>query len=831
MPPLSAYEALRTELATRKHTPTAAMVNTAKRGLAQMKTKNHAPADEDIAMGRKIASGATLSDDLVRAVATYHSTHEYDCNTDDTLHGTNDMLWGGAPGSTWAGARAAALDVNSLSEDSLELGENDDLTLEIFVRDGLGEPIQMGDEGDGLIWAPILRSGTHAMRPGPYGEKLKDPLVIVPGIANDPHKEIGLENLYNSFKAGAVQHVTIPTTHDNGVLENNGYIVDMRIDDSTRHPGEKVLMGAHQITEPDVLGRLQRGSVANRSCGILHDYINTETGEHYPQVIEHVALTNKPWVRGMPAYGDLSETDFSGRQVVPMMLSETPMTTTSLDSDIGEDPWEGDVIGPDGLTVRYVNGSLSRDAVHMASDQLPRAGYLATAQKRDIAKQLIAFYRGPLGENPPENILKLASVSTQMSADELNRELLADVQWGDEPSLNDIRSQITTCLQNFRNQGNPGGPPYYYVMDVTASKALVQIEYGDPDGQDDAWVIPFTCADDGCVTLAQFSEWSPVQKQWVTDEDTARDRDELGAILGGEGMPLPDTTEISLSESTDLFLSIPQADRMKAAKEGNALPDGSYPIRNAKELHAAAVLAASGHGDVTAAKALIRKRAKELGVDVTSLPGFGKTNASEPRLQPQQERNNQQGGAMTPTTTEVLERLELSDEARAAVQKIADDNQRLTTQLAESNQEKRKTAVTARVEELQGKGFSPGFCAEYERIALADDGKPAAVLNLSENGVARDIKQTATELADRLIAAMPFDEIGKLALAGQAHLLESPLGGRPALTADDQNKVDGEGKPKTGDELLADWAKADPRGIAEFTEKLAPANGSTTTAQ
>jgi hypothetical protein len=53
------------------------------------------------------------------------------------------------------------------------------------------------------------------------------------------------------------------------------------------------------------------------------------------------------------------------------------------------------------------------------------------------------------------------------------------------------------------------------------------------------------------------------------------------------------------------------------------LPDGSYPIPDAKHLHSAAVLAASGHGNVAAAKRLIRKRAKELGVDVNSLPGFG----------------------------------------------------------------------------------------------------------------------------------------------------------------------------------------------------------------
>jgi hypothetical protein len=55
--------------------------------------------------------------------------------------------------------------------------------------------------------------------------------------------------------------------------------------------------------------------------------------------------------------------------------------------------------------------------------------------------------------------------------------------------------------------------------------------------------------------------------------------------------------------------------RQELAKEGKALSDGSYPIENAGDLHNAYLLARSGHGDVAAAKKLIARRAKELGVD------------------------------------------------------------------------------------------------------------------------------------------------------------------------------------------------------------------------
>ena len=48
--------------------------------------------------------------------------------------------------------------------------------------------------------------------------------------------------------------------------------------------------------------------------------------------------------------------------------------------------------------------------------------------------------------------------------------------------------------------------------------------------------------------------------------------------------------------------------------EGKALPSGAYPIADTEDLHNAAVLARSGHGDVEAARRLIARRAKELGV-------------------------------------------------------------------------------------------------------------------------------------------------------------------------------------------------------------------------
>jgi hypothetical protein len=85
------------------------------------------------------------------------------------------------------------------------------------------------------------------------------------------------------------------------------------------------------------------------------------------------------------------------------------------------------------------------------------------------------------------------------------------------------------------------------------------------------------------------------------------------------GRPWQDISLVTLTPDSETAEG-----RRKAAASGHALPDGTYPIEDKKHLHSAAVLAASGKGNAPAAKTLIRRRARELGVDVNSLPGFGK---------------------------------------------------------------------------------------------------------------------------------------------------------------------------------------------------------------
>lgn len=67
----------------------------------------------------------------------------------------------------------------------------------------------------------------------------------------------------------------------------------------------------------------------------------------------------------------------------------------------------------------------------------------------------------------------------------------------------------------------------------------------------------------------------------------------------------------STSTSADMRLKYNQASRERAAKDGTALPDGSFPIRNKQEL-AKAILAIGRASDPRVAKQWIIKRARQL---------------------------------------------------------------------------------------------------------------------------------------------------------------------------------------------------------------------------
>lgn len=77
-----------------------------------------------------------------------------------------------------------------------------------------------------------------------------------------------------------------------------------------------------------------------------------------------------------------------------------------------------------------------------------------------------------------------------------------------------------------------------------------------------------------------------------------------------------DSSELAAKEAADLN----QGERMGLAKEGKALPGGSFRIRNVADLKKARVRAHQG-GSEGKAVSFIKKREKELGVNLGPIGG------------------------------------------------------------------------------------------------------------------------------------------------------------------------------------------------------------------
>jgi HSP90 family molecular chaperone len=157
---------------------------------------------------------------------------------------------------------------------------------------------------------------------------------------------------------------------------------------------------------------------------------------------------------------------------------------------------------------------------------------------------------------------------------------------------------------------------------------------------------------------------------------------------------------------------------------------------------------------------------------------------------------------------EKMELLGLSDEAKELQRQQNTEIQKLNIKLAESQKKEKEARVETKLAEYKKEGFDafPGLLKEYEATALSDDGDIAVKLQLSDHGHEVSVAETATELAERFMKALPRKD-GKVDLGEFANKLETPELDRPELKPKDPNE---KAKPKTGADLAEEWAAADP---------------------
>ena len=169
--------------------------------------------------------------------------------------------------------------------------------LELFFSSN--EEATGGTIGDKkVIWKDILREGDFPVTPG---RKRKIPFKVVPdGTSSVSADEItiSMSQLMKSYEDRAFESVTIPLRHpkpgdEQDVLNNTGFVDGLRI---VEKDGRKFLQAGMAFTEPDVAGKVRRGTIPNVSSGIFFNFTRKSDDKTFPVALNHVCLTKHPVV-------------------------------------------------------------------------------------------------------------------------------------------------------------------------------------------------------------------------------------------------------------------------------------------------------------------------------------------------------------------------------------------------------------------------------------------------------------------------------------------------------------------------------------------------------
>lgn len=206
---------------------------------------------------------------------------------------------------------------------------------------------------DGFILKEILRTGEWNVIPTKSGIVKKPLKVVKDGISNAKEGIISLSEIVENFKNGAVQNVQIPLSddsddHKNITRLNTGYVRDIWVTDDEQ--GGAKLVAKMEFTEPDIKEKVLRGTYSDVSCGIPWSMVSR--GKKYGAALEHVAITNRPFIDGLGPFlaasdnveEEIEVTHFSMDDVeMDDAVAEAPaeeITTDASVADVEESPEE-----------------------------------------------------------------------------------------------------------------------------------------------------------------------------------------------------------------------------------------------------------------------------------------------------------------------------------------------------------------------------------------------------------------------------------------------------------------------------------------------------------
>jgi hypothetical protein len=153
-----------------------------------------------------------------------------------------------------------------------------------------------------VLWKDVLVEGEYPMSPSKDGATSTPMTVITDGESDVVTKTISMSDLEFAHREAAHKYVTIPTTHRDQVLDNTGYVPQPDGLRRVTKRGKTVLQAALGFTEPDVKGKVQRGTIPDVSAGIFFNFMNKARKQRYRSSMKHVALTPTPFMGNLDPF-------------------------------------------------------------------------------------------------------------------------------------------------------------------------------------------------------------------------------------------------------------------------------------------------------------------------------------------------------------------------------------------------------------------------------------------------------------------------------------------------------------------------------------------------
>lgn len=187
------------------------------------------------------------------------------------------------------------------------------------------------ENGDGFILKEILRTGEWNVIPTKSGIVKKPLKVVKDGLSNAKEGIISLSEIVENFKNGAVQNVQIPLSddsddHKNITRLNTGYVRDVWISEDEN--GEAKLVAKMEFTEPEIKERILRGTYSDVSCGIPWSIVSR--GKKYGAALEHVAITNRPFIDGLGPFLAASDNVEEEIEVTHFSMDDVEMDAAAV---------------------------------------------------------------------------------------------------------------------------------------------------------------------------------------------------------------------------------------------------------------------------------------------------------------------------------------------------------------------------------------------------------------------------------------------------------------------------------------------------------------------